>query len=958
LAAAAVMLLLVPLIAVLGAGTAHAAVTSSCGPGSSSSGAACTITATDATHTRIDQPFVEGPSYEYTSVLFQPGDRITIDAGGCVQTGGSGETWKRYVNPTGSGSGWPGGLYWGWVTIPGAVFADNPNQPVTHVPIGSFTGGLQHDFIVPDIGQSTDFAQPLDLIVGYTDDEYDDNGYYSHDDGNDNQCALDHDGGPAHLNLAVQHGVAGPMPAVNPKPFDIVPQGYDSNRMFKNPVWGWQFNHGGITTDGNYFPRCGQVDPCTSQVTDEDRIGWDLFEIFGLCGGDPPTGHRNWFDVTYNGAIDFEEHAGGIGGDDDYNMRLKAADYQGTGPAGISLGNPDDVKLEFDSDETIDHFDHQQWWAGFHAAVDDDDNGALDAMVNGHDAVVIGLMGIDQVHAPGGTEIHPVHVLAVRESAPGSVNPASDSWALFARNWGNEGECGSQQHYLDANSITVDLPRPGNAPAGAAASLVGNNDFIAHGTNNGPAVHNSSGGVQVTFTLPNGSNKPWVAGEVHLNWTGHGAAPGTAATAATAPTAHTAAAPAGPARVTATGAVRPADDEEGQDPEEVIAGMFEALTPAQQQAANSMFAQLRPPATQDSETTAAAHLTSAAPAFPASVPTVSQAYDPIAVARLHAQFQSLCAASGGSLPGQPTWCPTLNQPPVTLLTTSGGAPGTEGWATSPVTATLTGYDAGGSGLDRTEYSYDGQSWQQYTGPFVLAEGAYTLQFRSVDKRGSIEQAKQRAFKIDSRPPSATASLNPPANSSGWIAADGTVTLHATDPAPGSGVATLTYSTSGAQTASATTVPGDTTVLTVTREGETTVTFHSTDHAGNAGPDRTLTVRVDKSPPASAITTADHTIYVAVVIGGPDTQRVTGTATDNAAGVDHVSVTYTAALLGGTTTARATVTCTDTTRRTCTWALPPPPGIGIYTVTAVATDRAGNIEPAHPGIHITVVRLLL
>lgn len=117
----------------------------------------------------------------------------------------------------------------------------------------------------------------------------------TNDDGNDDQCALDHDGGSAWLTLSVTHGTGGPMPGLHPRPFDLVPTGYDSNLLFRDPVWGWQANQGKTDPDGYYFKQCAGPEPCTDQAIDEDRIGWDLFEIFGLCGGDPPTGHRNWF---------------------------------------------------------------------------------------------------------------------------------------------------------------------------------------------------------------------------------------------------------------------------------------------------------------------------------------------------------------------------------------------------------------------------------------------------------------------------------------------------------------------------------------------------------------------------------------------------------------------------------------------------------------------------------------
>jgi hypothetical protein len=53
-------------------------------------------------------------------------------------------TWKRYVNPSGSNSGPPDGLYYGTGTIPGAFFADDPNRPVTDVPFSSFVLGDKH----------------------------------------------------------------------------------------------------------------------------------------------------------------------------------------------------------------------------------------------------------------------------------------------------------------------------------------------------------------------------------------------------------------------------------------------------------------------------------------------------------------------------------------------------------------------------------------------------------------------------------------------------------------------------------------------------------------------------------------------------------------------------------------------------------------------------------------------
>jgi hypothetical protein len=66
----------------------------------------------------IDEPNVVQPATEYKQIRFQPGDEVTISAGGCVQTGGSGKTWKSYTNPLGGDADH---LYSGTIYIPGAM---------------------------------------------------------------------------------------------------------------------------------------------------------------------------------------------------------------------------------------------------------------------------------------------------------------------------------------------------------------------------------------------------------------------------------------------------------------------------------------------------------------------------------------------------------------------------------------------------------------------------------------------------------------------------------------------------------------------------------------------------------------------------------------------------------------------------------------------------------------------
>src|SRR4051812_14172982 len=81
-------------------------------------------------------------------------------------------------------------------------------------------------------------------------------------------------------------------------------------------------------------------------------------------------------------------------------------------------------------------------------------------------------------------------------------------------------------------------------------------------------------------------------------------------------------------------------------------------------------------------------------------------------------------------------------------------------------------------------------------------------------------------------PTTTATPSQAANGAGWNNANVTITLAATDNVGGSGVKSITYSETGAQTVASTTVLADTTDVTINTEGTTTVTYHATDNANN------------------------------------------------------------------------------------------------------------------------------
>ena len=129
---------------------------------------------------RIDEPNVKKPFLEFPQIGFLPGDKVTVGGGGCAQTGGSGQTWKRYVDPLGPNTD---KLYHGMVLIPGAI----GQLPSTD--LGNFARILiikGHQFTVA----ATDEPRKAHLWLGYEDDDYSDNGYWGQDAGTQGQCQI------------------------------------------------------------------------------------------------------------------------------------------------------------------------------------------------------------------------------------------------------------------------------------------------------------------------------------------------------------------------------------------------------------------------------------------------------------------------------------------------------------------------------------------------------------------------------------------------------------------------------------------------------------------------------------------------------------------------------------------------------------------------------------------------
>ena len=525
----------------------------------------CTSSTPGTTVCRIDEPVVNKQLTDYPQVTFQPGDKVNVTAGGCVQTGGHGATWKRYVNPSGPNSN---RLYWGTISIPGA------------------TAGLVRvsDAMGKTLTVATGIAPPLNLKLGYVDDDYSDNGYDSHDDGTENQCKNQPN---AFVVLTIVHApntTSSCAGSSGTAPLDLAWTDCDPNGFPMNPRWQYEVaNHKVPPPPTTLCPSAIQIvknGNATYQVINfpQSCVQWPLTYDSGFwCGP-----HVNYFAATYKGPVDWWLKST-VGTDDDYNYRMFPANNEG-----LVGDNPgvDGMEIEFDSDETIDHFNSPLWNA-FHSLVDNH-NDQAQAQIKHKMAVVTSLIGFDCGHPSCASEEHPAYSMAVDMD---NSNLANDQWGVFARNWGDEGFCSADEHALPGTDLKLLIPW---LPGATNVAVLPDTQFYPFANDDSssaavpsPQITVAIGqGVLLDFTLPDPGQQLGVEGEVHLQWT-------------ITPAARTALVGRGGPIIGRGGhgpVIRPDDDEE--KPENHLADLFSKMTAPQRSILNTRmgpFMHSRPP---------------------------------------------------------------------------------------------------------------------------------------------------------------------------------------------------------------------------------------------------------------------------------------------------------------------------------------------------------------------------
>jgi hypothetical protein len=241
--------------------------------------------------------------------------------------------------------------------------------------------------------------------------------------------------------------------------FDLKWDKSDPNGSPSNPRWAPQSqNKGNLppTKDSNCSKNSQPYQAgCTNQANDivQDR-GTGITGFFCNLFGDAKSinGHADWTVASANGAIGWLNYAD----DWDYNLLLVPNDDNGLTANNNSLADENQkyIEIEFDSRELEGRFE-TKWWNRFaQLASAVTSSGNYDDIVNYLHAgpglacgTVFGVFGIDCEHGCR-SEYHPAYGVAVQIDESNSSN----RWAIFARNWGDEGFCSSLNHLLDLKS--------------------------------------------------------------------------------------------------------------------------------------------------------------------------------------------------------------------------------------------------------------------------------------------------------------------------------------------------------------------------------------------------------------------------------------------------------------------------------------------------------------------------
>ncbi|WP_245640289.1 OmpL47-type beta-barrel domain-containing protein [Neobacillus massiliamazoniensis] len=179
--------------------------------------------------------------------------------------------------------------------------------------------------------------------------------------------------------------------------------------------------------------------------------------------------------------------------------------------------------------------------------------------------------------------------------------------------------------------------------------------------------------------------------------------------------------------------------------------------------------------------------------------------------------------------------------PISSVTVD-GVYGENNYNAKDVTLTFTANDGEGSGVAKTEYRLNGGEWTTVDGNVTVStEGQNSIEYRSIDKAGNIEETKTIQVWIDKQAPLTSLNIDGESGENNYNTKDVTLTFTAND-GEGSGVAKTEYRFNGGEW---TTVDGN---VTISTEGKNVIDYRSTDKAGNVEEVQNILVWIDKHAP--------------------------------------------------------------------------------------------------------------
>lgn len=116
---------------------------------------------------RVDSPNVLQPETVYPQIRFASADKVEVEAGGCAQTGGHGNTWRLYVNPSNDP------LHHGLIRLPGLASPKKIKEVM----------GAEHAVTLP-----SPITGDNALRLGFESSDFTAGGYWGRDPGPNNEC--------------------------------------------------------------------------------------------------------------------------------------------------------------------------------------------------------------------------------------------------------------------------------------------------------------------------------------------------------------------------------------------------------------------------------------------------------------------------------------------------------------------------------------------------------------------------------------------------------------------------------------------------------------------------------------------------------------------------------------------------------------------------------------------------